>query len=234
MEMQPNDLGGSNMFKLKDLFEKSPFVSMVEHIEKVSLCLDELEVLLQAVKKKDYATVDKITKTISNYEAEADSIKEEVRKILGGNFYIPFDKNEIMAIVSAQDGVANISKDIAKLFTLRNMVIPKEVEADYDNFSKVVLSVARKGVETVKHISNLFEVGFKGYEVEKVIMIIKELEEAEELADEEGMAFTRKILTLEGSESPVAIYMWLRIIKVMGDLANISEKLSNKFRLLLN
>ncbi len=234
MEMQPNDLGGSNMFKLKDLFEKSPFVSMVEHIEKVSLCLDELEVLLQAVKKKDYATVDKITKTISNYEAEADSIKEEVRKILGGNFYIPFDKNEIMAIVSAQDGVANISKDIAKLFTLRNMVIPKEVEADYDNFSKVVLSVARKGVQTVKHISNLFEVGFKGYEVEKVIMIIKELEEAEELADEEGMAFTRKILTLEGSESPVAIYMWLRIIKVMGDLANISEKLSNKFRLLLN
>ena len=115
MEMQPNDLGGSNMFKLKDLFEKSPFVSMVEHIEKVSLCLDELEVLLQAVKKKDYATVDKITKTISNYEAEADSIKEEVRKILGGNFYIPFDKNEIMAIVSAQDGVANISKDIANV-----------------------------------------------------------------------------------------------------------------------
>lgn len=222
------------MFKLKDLFEKSPFVSMVEHIDKVSLCLDELEILLQAVKKKEYAEVDKITKKISEYEAEANSIKEEVRKILGGNFYIPFDKSEIMAIVSAQDGVANISKDIAKLFTLRNMVIPKEVETDYDEFSKVVVSVGRKGVETVKRISNLFEVGFKGYEVEKVIVIIKELEAAEELADEEGMAFTRKILALEGTESPVAIYMWLRIIKVMGDLANISEKLSNKFRLLLN
>lgn len=234
MEMQLNDLGGYEMFKLKDLFEKSPFVSMVEHIEKVSLCLDELENLLKAVKNKDYESVNKITVTISAYEAEADTIKEQVRKILGSNFYIPFDKTEIMAIVSAQDGVANISKDIAKLFTLRNMEIPKDLETDYDEFSKTVVSVARKGVATVKKISNLFEVGFKGYEVEEVIKIIKELEAAEELADEEGMSFTRKILAKEGEESPVAIYMWLRIIKVMGDLANISEKLSNKFRLLLN
>lgn len=222
------------MFKLKSLFEKSPFVSMVEHIEKVSLCLDELENLFKAVKAKEFSKIEELADKISKYENEADAIKDQTRKMLTSNVYIPFDKGEILSILTAQDGIADICEDVARLFTLRNMEIPEELEADYDEYVKVVVTVARKGVETVKKLNNLFEVGFKGYEVESVIEIIKELEEAEEKADDVGISFTRKMIALENKESPVAIYMWMRIIKVMGDLANISEKLSNRFKLLLN
>lgn len=222
------------MFKFKNLFEKSPFVSMVEHIEKVSICLDELEKLLLAVRDKEFSRMEEIANTITIYEKEADAIKDQARKILTSHYYIPFDKGEILSILTAQDGIADICQDVAKLYTLRNMEVPKELENDFDEFSKVVISVARKGVDTVKKLNNLFEVGFKGDEVEDVITIIKELEIAEDKADEVGIRFTKKIITLEGKESPIAIYMWMRIIKVMGDLANISEKLSNRFKLLLN
>lgn len=64
-----------------------------------------------------------------------------------------------------------------------------------------------KGVDTVKKLNKFFEVGFKGDEVEDVITIIKELEIAEDKADEVGIRFTKKIITLEGKESPIAIYM---------------------------
>lgn len=207
---------------------------MVEHIEKVSICLDELEKLLLAVRDKEFSRMEEIANTITIYEKEADAIKDQARKILTSHYYIPFDKGEILSILTAQDGIADICQDVAKLYTLRNMEVPKELENDFDEFSKVVISVARKGVDTVKKLNNLFEVGFKGDEVEDVITIIKELEIAEDKADEVGIRFTKKIITLEGKESPIAIYMWMRIIKVMGDLANISEKLSNRFRLLLN
>ena len=187
-----------------------------------------------AVRDKEFSRMEEIANTITIYEKEADAIKDQARKILTSHYYIPFDKGEILSILTAQDGIADICQDVAKLYTLRNMEVPKELENDFDEFSKVVISVARKGVDTVKKLNNLFEVGFKGDEVEDVITIIKELEIAEDKADEVGIRFTKKIITLEGKESPIAIYMWMRIIKVMGDLANISEKLSNRFRLLLN
>lgn len=218
----------------KDLLPKSPFTAMIEHIDKVALCLDELENLFLIIRKKEFSKLEVSVDKIVKLEMEADAIKDDVRATIKKNLFIPFDKGEILSILTAQDGIADVAEDIARLFTLRNMEIPTGLENDYDIFVTSVIQAARKGVETIRELSNLFEAGFKGPEVEKVVKIMHELEKNENDADEEGLSFTRKIIALENKESPVAIYMWMRIIKVMGDLANISEKLGNRFRLLLN
>lgn len=222
------------MIKFQSIFAKSPFTGMVEHIGKIELCLYELEKLLKLVGEGKSDQIADVSEKIYKYEHEADMIKDELRVTLSKNLLLPIDKGEILSILTAQDGIADVSEDIAKLFSLRKMEIPKELKNDYDNFTEAILKTAKDGVKTIKEINNLFEVGFKGPEVNRVTEILKHLEKKESLADDVGLDFTRKILALEGKESPVAIYMWMRIIKVMGDLANVSEKLSNRFRLILN
>ncbi|BDU50815.1 TIGR00153 family protein [Haliovirga abyssi] len=222
------------MIKFQSIFAKSPFTGMVEHIEKVELCLDELEKLLKLVGEGKSDQISEVSEKIYKYEHEADVVKDELRVTLSKNLLLPIDKGEILSILTAQDGIADVSEDIAKLFSLRKMEIPKELVEDYKKLTEAILKAAKDGIKTIKEINNLFEVGFKGPEVERVVKILKHLERKESLADDVGLDFTRKLLALEGKESPVAIYMWMRIIKVMGDLANISEKLSNRFRLILN
>lgn len=72
------------------------------------ICLDEFEKLLLAVRDKEFSRMEEIANTITIYEKEADAIKDQARKILTSHYYIPFDKGEILSILTAQDGIADI------------------------------------------------------------------------------------------------------------------------------
>lgn len=196
--------------------------------------MNALEALFAAVKSGDQAQVESLAKTISEKEETADKIKKDLRKAVQKPLFLPVDKNELLSLLSSQDNIADVCQDIAQLFCLRKMTVPQSLHQDYDELVSAILSAARKAVQTTQSLANLFEVGFKGPETEKVAAILSELEEFEDQADQWGLTFTKHILATEGTESPVAIFMWMRIIKVMGDLGNQSYKLSGRFKALVD
>ncbi|OHD10965.1 MAG: TIGR00153 family protein [Spirochaetes bacterium GWB1_48_6] len=222
------------MAGIADLFPRSPLKGMIEHIDMVGQCVDTLETLFTALKAGKQAEVESLAITIQEKEEAADQLKKDLRKSVQKPLFLPVDKAELLSLLSAQDNIADVAQDIAQLFCLRKMTIPQDLMGEFIELEAAILNAARKAVETIRSLANLFEVGFKGPETEKVALILSQLEASEDDADKWGLSFTKHILAKEGEESPVSIMMWMRIIKVMGDLGNQSYKLAGRFKALVD
>ncbi len=67
------------MLHILNLFGRSPFAPLQDHMSKVALCIEQLEVLFDALEKKDMPSLEKLTQHISELEHAADLTKNDIR-----------------------------------------------------------------------------------------------------------------------------------------------------------
>src|SRR5581483_12323358 len=79
---------GLNMLHILNLFGRSPFAPLQEHMEKVTSCVHELLPLFQALQEKNHTLVGKIAEKISHLEHAADLTKNDIRNHLPGNLFL--------------------------------------------------------------------------------------------------------------------------------------------------
>ena len=85
----------------------------------------------------------------------------------------------------------------------------------------------------MEHLDELVETGFRGPESDLVVVMIGELNRIETDTDQKGMAVLRQLFAHENEIDPVSLMIWHRLIHWVGDLANYSEKVGNRLRLLV-
>ena len=87
--------------------------------------------------------------------------------------------------------------------------------------------------ELVAEFDSLVEHGFRGPESEKVLLMIDGLNKIETDTDGKGIIFTKQLFAHEQELNPVSVILWLRIGRLIGDLANFAERTGNRHRLLI-
>ena len=217
-----------------NLFGKSPFKPLQEHLEKVKECLEQIQPLFDSLYKQDSKEFKTISKNIMKLEHQADKIKDKIRDNLPKNLFLAVNRRDLMNLLSAQDSVSDAVEDLAVVLNIREMTVPEKLKPLLDNLVKKVVQVGNLSVEVILELNNLLEASFSGLEAEKVIKMVGEVSTMEWEADKIQYKLAQTLFKMEKELDPVSIFMWMKIFQTLSEIADASEKVTKLLRLFLS
>ncbi|MBA4503629.1 TIGR00153 family protein [Marinobacterium marinum] len=215
------------------MFARSPFKPMQEHIVKAQESAAELIPFFEAVIRNDWDTASECQHRIAVLENEADDLKRDIRQRLPASLFLPVPRTDLLDLLRMQDKIANRAKDIAGLMLGRQMQIPQPIQAALLELLRTTLLAIEQAVLALSELDELLAAGFRGREVDIVERLITELDELEHKADEHERELRSSLFALERELYPIDVMFLYQIIQWVGDLANRAQQVGNRLQLLL-
>lgn len=221
------------MFGINELFGKSPFKPLHEHMVKVKDCVDKLPNLKSAFVAGDFARINEVFKEVCKLEHKADLVKKTIRVQLPKTYFLPVDRGDILDFLNAQDSIADAIEDVAVLLDIRKSKVPDELKNEFAELFDRVFDTCVAAFEVSGQIDELAETGFGGYEASQVSEAIEKVSECEWKADKIQMTISRKLFDIETQIDPVTVLVLDKIIVRLGKIANNAETASDMMRNML-
>ncbi len=215
------------------LFGRSPISPLKKHMSKVHECAEELLGFFKAAFANDWKKAEQTQQKIVDLEHEADDIKRDIRVHMPKSIFLPVSRSDLLDLLSAQDQVANKTKDIAGVILGRQMEFPKQLQAGLLNFVERSIAAATQANNAISELDELLESGFRGSEVTIVEAMLEKLDDIESETDELQIQVRRKLFSLEKDLPPVHVMFLYKIIEWVGDLSDKAQHAGGRLQLLL-
>jgi len=214
------------------LVGKSPIGPMQKHMQVAMLCAREVIPLLEAMAAGDDEAIRQRRAEIDRLEHEADQLKHEIRSHMPRRFMMAMDRRTMLEILDYQDSIADVTQDIAELADQRGMHLPESLKGPVLSMAQSVMTACEQGQRIVDELDELVETGFGDGEVARVDEMVRELGRLESQTDTELDRAARALFAME-AELGVATVFWHQIILWIANLADLSERVGNRLRLLM-
>jgi len=221
------------MLTILKLFGRSPFAPLQSHMESVSKCVYCLIDLFEALEKKDYAELEKLSEKISRLEHDADLIKNDIRNHLPKSLFLPIDRGNLLEILSIQDGIADKAEDIAILVTLTPLELLPIFTKEFKLFLQKNIETFDEANLIVKELHELVESSFGGAEAAKVRSMVDNVAYHEHEVDLIQRQLIKNLFKAEDQLTYITFYQWQRLFENIGSISNLSENLANRIRMTL-
>lgn len=221
------------MRTISNLFARSPFGPLQEHMARVMECTNKIRAIFEAQAAKDFAGVKKLAKEISELEHMADLTKNDIRNNLPKGLFLPVDRGHLLEILSVQDSIADKCEDIGVLLSLHDFTIPKAMKEDFQNFLDKNIETIEKVNEIMQKLDELLESSFGGSEAKNVQSMVEEVAYMEHEADKMQRKLLQATFSSEKNLSYSEFFLMVRIFEEMSGLSNNAEKLANRIRMTL-
>ena len=218
---------------ISNIFGVSPIKPIQNHMSEVINCVSKLEDFLNATFADDWVTAAEVFDQISEAEQTADKLKKEFRMHMPKSLFMPVSRGDLLSIITQQDNIANLTKDICGIILGRQMAIPKALHGDFIGFVGSSTVTCEKAHGAINELDELLETGFAGSEVKFVQKLIRELAAQEQKVDKKELKLRKKLFNLEADLPPVNVIFMYNIIDQIGALADTAEMIGNQVELLL-
>ncbi|NOX09046.1 MAG: TIGR00153 family protein [Gammaproteobacteria bacterium] len=218
---------------ISSLFGKSPVHPLQTHMASVQECVSELRVFMQQVVAQDWSAARKQQTLIAKLEGQADKLKKDLRLHLPRSLFMPVSRRDLLEVLTMQDMIANKSKDIAGLIVGRKMVIPEELSEPFIDFVDRSIDASEQAQIAINELDELVETGFRGKEVKLVESMIKKLNKIESDTDKIQVRIRKSVFKLEKNMDPVEIMFLYKVIDLIGDLGDYSQRVGSRLELML-
>ncbi|MEN8204947.1 MAG: TIGR00153 family protein [Pseudomonadota bacterium] len=215
------------------LFGKSPFKPMKKHMSIANECAMHMPSAMEAFFKRDKETLKDIKHSISQLEGDADKILEELQSRLPKTMFMPVDRRDLLDVMEMQEAIADRTQDIIGLMLDLPMDVPEEMHKPIMRLVNSVTDAVNGAYNIVKAFEDLVETGFKGPHVEKTQRLIHNVVGMETDADTIGTDITHTLFAHAKEMDPVSVVFLYRLIGWIDDLADYSEELAMRARLML-
>ena len=216
-----------------NIFGTSPFTALQKHMRVAVDCADHVPALFEALCDGDQEQVESVQKLIFEKEEAADKLKNELRAHLPKSMFMPVDRRDLLEILVMQDSIADTAQDIAGILVERPMEVPKEMKEPLSKLVTRCVDACHQSLKIIENLDELLETGFGGNERGAVLEMINQLNSIEDDTDKLGMQLARTLFQHENDMKPVSVIFWYQIIEWIGDLADYSEKVGDRLRLLI-
>jgi predicted phosphate transport protein (TIGR00153 family) len=221
------------MRNILNLFGKSPFAPLQNHMEKVASCVRLLPEIFQALKDNQREKVEELAQLISEREHAADLTKNDIRNHLPKTLFLAMDRSSLLEILAIQDSIADKAEDIAVLLTLKALPIIEEFWDDFQAFLRKNIETFEDAFSVIRELHELLESSFGGIEAEKVSQIVDRVGLQEHEADIIQRKLLKDLFSVEEKLTLSTFHLWQRVFESVGALSNLSEKLANRIRMTL-
>lgn len=218
---------------ISDLFGKSPIKPMQKHMAVAADAASKLEDFILASHAGDWTQAEACYEAIKDLEHEADDLKIGIRLHLPKSLLLPVPRYDLLDLLTIQDKVANVSKDIAGLMLGRQMSFPEPMQKLITEYVQSAIATARQALKAVQELDELLEYGFRGRELTVVEELIKRLNELENVADEHEITIRATLYKIEADLPPVEVMFLYRIVEQIGALADCAQRVGSRLSLLV-
>jgi len=215
------------------IFGSSPVSPMQKHMAKVFACTSELVPLFNAVINEDWEAVATCQKSISNMEKEADVLKKELRMHLPKGLFMPVSRQDLLEVLTMQDKIANMAKDIAGVILGRRIILPGIIHEDYIRYVQRCVDACKQAKKAINELDELVETGFSGREIQIVSDMISKLDSIESDTDNLQAGIRNKLFEIEKDLPPVDVMFLYKIIEWTGDVADRAQRVGSRLQLML-
>jgi len=147
--------------------------------------------------------------------------------------FMPVDRSSLLAILHAQDDIADYAENLAVLLTFRRPDVPSDFRTVFDPFLAKNLEAFEAVRLIVAELDELLEAGFGGAEAQKVRSLAHDVAVKEHEADLIQREALSYLFTHENEITHAGFYHWMRIIREVAGLSNQSENLAELVRMTL-
>lgn len=219
---------------LSGLFRTSPFKPVQEHMRVTFSCICFLPPLLDALYRKDYPQLNEFAQEIVKLESEADTIKQAFREKLPNTLLLPVDREDLLSLISDQDRLADLTEEIAKTLSYRDMVVPDPLKDPLDELLEGTMEISVAAKDMIERLDELLQVGFRGREQEKVSAMIAGVRRSEHNIDNIMHRIRRQLFECEKDLDPVDAIFWYQLISLIGSLSDQAENVADRLLLFLS
>jgi len=221
------------MRAIVQLFSKSPFGPLQEHLKKVGDCVELVKPLFQALLDNDDESLRSTAKQISKLEHSADEIKNEIRDNMPRNIFMPVNRSDFLNLLSQQDSIADTVEDIAFLLTVRKTNCPESWRDSLLSYVHKCVNVFNETSEIYGSLDSLVQSGMTGSEASAVLKKINDIGLKEWEVDKTQFEMLSNMFSMEDEMKPADLFWWSKIFKELGDIGNYSEKSVNSIRMMI-
>lgn len=216
-----------------NLFGQSPIKPIQRHMTKAHQCAQQLLPFFDALVENDWQKATGIQQAIVDLEGEADILKKNVRLQLPKSLFLPVSRSDLLDLVTMQDKIANISKDIAGIMTGRQMAIPISMTEAFREYLDLAIDTSAQALKAIQEMDELLETGFRGREVDLVEGLIEELDRLENNNDMLQVKIRAQLFDLEADLPPVNVMFLYKVIDWVGELADRAQKVGSRLQVLI-
>lgn len=216
-----------------DLFARSPFHPIQQHMATVLSCVDLLPKFMQAAASDDWEEAAVLERHIYELEHEADELKKEILQRLPAGILTPVPRELLFKLVYDQDVVANITDDIVARITSRQLVIPEGIIGILNQFVQVVFDSTTLAHRCVGELDELLETGFRGKEADIISEMTQDIEDLEDAARTQLRENRKAIYDHESQLNPLDAVCLYRIIDDLADLAGAARSVATQLELMV-
>lgn len=222
------------MNTIMGLFAKSPIKPLQRHVVCVNECCSHLINFFEVSFNGDWEKAGEIRAQISHLEKEADVLKREIRLKLPRGLFLPVDRTDMLELLTQQDKLANLAKDIAGRVLGRQLVIPNPIQKDFINYVKRCLDAANQAQNVISELDELLETGFKGREVTLVAEMINQLDIIEDDTDTMQVHLRQNLMKIESKYNPIDVMFLYKIIEWVGGIADQAQRVGARLEVMLS
>ncbi len=223
------------MVTIAQLFGKSPFHHLQNHMHKVTHCMKMLEQLCKNLIENNFSLIEEQVPILSKLEHEADICKNDIRNHLPKSLYLPIDRSQFLDILSLQDSLADKAEEIGNLILLKPVKrFPQEMEPSFSLFVSKNMEAFWQTRDIIKELSDLMESSFGGQEAEKVKAMVEKTSYIEYESDCLRQQVMKHFFSIGEEFSYSSFYLWIRLIEEIGEISHIAEKLSHQIRQIID
>ena len=222
------------MTTVADIFGKSPVMPLEKHIGLAVDAAAELPAFFRAAIAGDWEQATACYDKINTLEHEADALKRDIRLSLPRSLFMPVPREDILGLLTAQDEIANKTKQIASVTLARLMSPPEEIAELLLAFVERNVDAARQAGTTIRELDELFTTGFRGAEAELVTRMISELDAISSDTDSQHFELLRKVRALESTLDPVSAVFLYKTVSQTAKVGFKAEQVGRRLELLLS
>jgi uncharacterized protein len=221
------------MLTIAKLFGKSPFAPLQTHIDKVASCVGELPALFKVMIDQNAKEIDRLCCCISRLEHEADLTKNDIRNHLPRSLFLPLDRETLLEILDLQDAIADQAEKIAHRANMRKFELLEEMRDEFLLLCEKTMEVFWLAHKVIKELEELLESLFGGIEAEKVKGMVDLIAFQKHETDNLLNQLLKRLYQRGDTLSAPAFHLCFSLIEEIGLLAELSETLGHRVRMLL-
>lgn len=218
------------MRTIAKLFGRSPFIPLQAHMERVHQCVDRVRPIVDAYLSGDAARVLKLTEEISELEHRADEVKQDIQHQLHRHLFMAVDRGRLIEIVSVQDSIADKAENLGRLLTIKPMQAPQGMRELFMRYLDKNIEAFAGAQKIVDQLDELLESSFGGAEAQKVGQMVHAVAVLEHEADMIQHELLVELFNHESDYSHGEFYLWTQILRQVGEISDLSERLAHRIR----
>ena len=219
------------MGKIGGLFGRSTLGPITEHLLKCQACVETLERLIDRFLGGQ--DVGELAEKINRTEAEADLIKNEIRRNMTPSVWSAVERSEVVRLLGKEDDIADGAAAVAQLLKLRRTACPQEAGEILRRWVHLVRDRVGRLVAEAKSAHEAIESPTGRTRVEESREAIDDLGTTPASATELPDAFLASVFRQEKSLDPVSIMILMEVSRGLADVMSAATNAAEGLERLL-